>query len=97
MAATTIPGSDAVKFDHAVRYGGHSTIRVQLERVGDVAALRQALRDVGADSELGPLPRLVAIDVPPHVSLSAVRAILEQGGQEGRSEYEEASLQHLDD
>lgn len=97
VAATPIPGSDAVRFHHAVRYGGHSTIRVHLKIVEDVSALRQELRAVGADTELGPVPRLVAVDVPPEVRLSAVREILDRGERHGLWEYEEASLQHSDD
>ena len=38
------------------------------------------------------LPRLVAVDVPPHVPYEGIKTFLEQGEQAGQFEYQEACL-----
>src|SRR5262249_8028073 len=79
-------------FDKLAKSSGHSTIRLWFARAEDVQRTRDELRALGCTSELSDLPRLVAVDVPPSVPYSLVRAKLEQGEQQGLFEFEEACL-----
>ena len=86
-------GSDGeLWYDKLVKPSGHSTIRLWFARPEDVQQTRDELRALGCPSELSELPRLVAVDVPPNVPYSSVRAKLEQGEREGLFEFEEACL-----
>ena len=62
-------------------------------RVGDV---RAALRALGCESEGSDVPCLIAVDVPPDVRYSDVRALLEKLLAEGVLDYEEACLGQVD-
>ena len=83
--------------DGALRYtglsvaSGHSTIRLWFADESNVARVRDHLRGMGCPSELD-LPRLVAVDVPPSVPYSDVRAYLDAQEAVGLFEYEEACL-----
>ena len=70
----------------------HSTLRVILFDERMVADLRTQLRNVGCATELGHVPGLLAVDVPPEVSLQAVRDLLDDGEHAGHWEYEEAAV-----
>lgn len=82
-------------YEKLAKPSGHSTIRLWFARAEDVQKTREELRALGCASELSELPRLVAVDVPPDVPYSAVRAKLEQGEREGLFEFEEACLGQL--
>jgi hypothetical protein len=47
---------------------------------------------LGCSTEQSHLPRLLAIDVPPEVSLEKLRQVLDSGKEEERWGYEEACL-----
>ncbi len=90
-----------LRFRAVVEPSLHSTIRVFLpedspdhrplhERTAD---LRGKLKALGCDTEAN-RPGFFAIDVPPSVKLSAVRAILAPGSEAGFWDYEEATLWH---
>lgn len=70
---------------------GHSTIRLWFANEVNVTPVREHLRGIGCSSELD-LPRLVAVDVPPSVPYSDVRAYLDAEEAAGILEYEEACL-----
>ncbi|ATB35778.1 hypothetical protein CYFUS_001192 [Cystobacter fuscus] len=79
-------------YSELVRPSGHSTLQLWFSRQEDVESVREALRQRGCASELSDLPRLVAVDVPPHVPYANIKALLEQGEQAGQFEYQEACL-----
>jgi len=70
---------------------GHSTIRLWFANESDVQPVRDVLRKMGCSSELD-LSRLVAVDVPPSVPYSRLRAYLEQQEATGLFEFEEACI-----
>jgi Domain of unknown function (DUF4265) len=89
-------------FDRLVEERGHSTLRVifsegsedcrpLLERARD---LREILRKQGCSVELSDDPLVIAVDVPPDVSLTPVRDILDTGEERGLWGYEEATVAH---
>jgi hypothetical protein len=79
-------------YSELVRPSGHSTLQLWFSRQEDVESVREALRQRGCASELSDLPRLVAVDVPPHVPYASIKALLDQGEQAGQFEYQEACL-----
>lgn len=80
------------EFDRLLAQGGHDTVRLLVAATDDVPAVRRDLRALGCPSELGPMSRLIAIDVPPGVDLDAVRAFLARGQSTGHFEVEEANV-----
>lgn len=81
--------------DEPVAYGavltpsGHSTCRVVLvDEDEDVQAARRTLEGLGCDTELSHLDRYFAVDVPPEVSMDEVLAVLKEGQDEGRWEFD---------
>lgn len=90
-----------LRFKALVEPSFHSTIRVILtkdcqdrrpldERTTD---LRGKLKALGCDTEAY-RPGFFAVDIPPSVKLSDVRAILMPGTEAGFWDYEEATLWH---
>ena len=75
-----------------VRASGHSTIRVLIATGEDVPSIRDELRSLGCPSELSDHPRLIAVDVPPSIPYSRIRAVLDDGERKGRFEFEEGCL-----
>lgn len=69
---------------------GHSTIRLAIANAGDIQRVRQELRLLGCDSELG-FGR-VAVDVPPNVPYPRVREYLDARFAEKLLDYEEGCL-----
>jgi Domain of unknown function (DUF4265) len=70
---------------------GHSTVRIVLFDKSILNSLRETLRSMDCSSELdGTL--LLAVDVPPTVSYSAVRQFLDEKERSGVLEFEEGCL-----
>lgn len=88
----TVPDEGMNVFHAVVERSGHSTIRVILFDESQVESLRSALRQRGCPSELSHVPGLVAIDIPPTVTLSDIRQYLDAGVADGLWDYEEASI-----
>jgi len=75
-----------------VRPSGHSTLRVIVYEESDAPGLRRQLEELGCDTEQSHIPNLFAVDVPPSVSLEAVRQLLDADTASEHWEYEEACL-----
>ncbi|HYO54095.1 DUF4265 domain-containing protein [Archangium sp.] len=87
------PGRESVlRYQQIVHRSGHSTLRVFIYDESEVPAVCTLLEQLGCDTERSHLPRLVAIDVPPEVSLEKVRKLLDPGRAQERWDYEEAYL-----
>jgi hypothetical protein len=93
ISATAGPDG-RLRFEGLVQPSGHSTLRLWFAkgREGDVVSIRHQLRELGCSSELSDLPRLVAVDVPPAVSLDKIRTVLDEYESSGLLEYEESCL-----
>lgn len=93
--------SGVLEFRKVVEPSFHSTIRVILvKECSDhrsieerTAELRKRLSTIGCDSE-GVRPGFFSVDIPPSITLSAVRKILVPGFENGLWDYEEATLWH---
>ncbi|HYO56854.1 DUF4265 domain-containing protein [Archangium sp.] len=90
---SAVPQDDGtLGFIEVVHPSGHSTLHVIVYEASEVPALRHELEALGCDTELSHIPNLFAVDVPPSVSLDAVRRLLEAGNASERWEYEDACL-----
>jgi hypothetical protein len=79
--------ASAPQFDEVVEKSGHRTLRVALDaalEIGspEVQRLLGQLIERGCTHELL-RPKLVAVDLPPHVDLLAVAEVLEQASRAG--------------
>lgn len=90
-----------LRFRAVVEPSLHSTIRIALAKICSdrrpieerMRELRGRLEALGCDSEAN-YPGFLAVDVPPAVKLSAVRAVLTPGFEAGLWDYEEATVRH---
>lgn len=73
---------------------GSSLLRVVFLTDEEPTSVREALLELGCSSELAGAWPLLAIDVPADAELDAVRAMLDEGEEQERWEYEEAILRH---
>ncbi|MET0403628.1 MAG: DUF4265 domain-containing protein [Cystobacter sp.] len=89
---SAVPEEKAFRFKEVAQPSGHSTLRVVVHDADDVAAARALFRQLGCSTELSHLPRLLAVDVPPAVSLEELKQVLESGRHQDRWGYEEACL-----
>jgi hypothetical protein len=86
-------------FRQVLASGGHSTLRVFVARgqggadgaLPVVAQLCQILRRLGCSSEVGDVPGLLAVDVPPIAAVQA-HAFLRTGHERGLWDLEEACV-----
>lgn len=79
-------------FRKVVRPSGHSTIRIFTEDTEQVPALRAFFAELECLSEQSHISGLIALDVPPSVSLEPLRQFLAEGAAEDSWGYEEACL-----
>jgi hypothetical protein len=86
------PEEGVFRFKEVAHPSGHSTIRVVVYDPSDVPAVRALFKQLGCSTELSHLPRLLAVDVPPSVSLDTLKEVLDSGRAQGRWGYEEACL-----
>jgi hypothetical protein len=86
------PEEGVFRYKEVVRPSGHGTIRLIVSEASDVPAVRDLFRHLGCPSELSHLPRLIAVDVPPSVSLQELKKVLDSGQEQDRWGYEEACL-----
>jgi hypothetical protein len=89
---SAVPEENAFRFKDVAQPSGHSTLRVVVYDAADVPAVRALFKQLGCSTELSHLPRLLAVDVPPSVSLEELKQVLESGRHQDRWGYEEACL-----
>jgi hypothetical protein len=77
------------------RASGNSLLRVVFLTDEDPTSLGNALIELGCSSEMSRNEwRLLAVNVPAEAHLEVVRAMLDQGEERERWEYQEAILRH---
>ena len=81
-------------FDQMVKPSGNSVIRVVVVDPSRVQQLRDELENLNCYSELSHIKRLIAVDIPPEVSIGLVRTLLDEGEKQEIWSYEESSLRH---
>jgi hypothetical protein len=84
---------DGVQWFSSMQVSSTNTlVRVILSDGRDPNETRQVLLELGCDSELSHLQCLFAVNVPAHVPIDSVRAVLDLAAAEGWLEYEEPIL-----
>jgi hypothetical protein len=86
------PEGGLLRFRRVVHPSGHSTIRVIVYDKGEVAEVRELFKGMGCSIEQSHIPGLIALDVPPSISLAQVQQTLAEGESQERWGYEEACL-----
>ncbi|MGB1240900.1 MAG: DUF4265 domain-containing protein [Chitinophagales bacterium] len=76
-----------------VEEGGHSTIRIYF-KADEVEKVRAFFTNQGCHSELSSNPKWLAINIPPQINYTKIRAYLEEGENKDLWEYEEGCLAH---
>lgn len=86
------PEDGLLRFRKVVHPSGHSTIRVIVYDKGEVAEVRELFKSMGCSIEQSHIPGLIALNVPPSISLARVQQTLAEGEAQERWGYEEACL-----
>ncbi len=89
---SAVPEEGVFRFKEVVQPSGHGTLRVVVYDPSDVPAVHALFKQMGCSTEQSHLPRLIAIDVPPSVSLDELKRMLDAGREQERWGYEEACL-----
>jgi len=92
IVSAAVDNEDLI-FQEVAEQSGHSTIRLIIYNEYAVPAIIERFLNQGCDAETT-FNKLVALDVPPDVSLEAVKAKLDLGYTQGQWDYEEASIYH---
>jgi Domain of unknown function (DUF4265) len=82
-------------FQEVLRPSQNSVFRIYVSEETDVPNARASFKHLGCESELSDLPKLFAVEVPGDVAFGPVSALLTEGLDKGRWEYEEACLRHV--
>ncbi len=85
---------DQFQFKQLIQRSANSVFRLYLSDPSDASAVRQRFRELGCESEQSDIPKLIAVDIPGSVRMKPVAALLDEGLQSGRWEYEEGVLRH---
>jgi hypothetical protein len=96
VVAVTQDDAGVLWANKTIRWSGNCTIRVITFRDGPLHGDRQAVLDAfkpfGVEGEGVEQYGLVALNVPPHVDLVAVKRLLREGEQDNRWAYEEGCI-----
>ena len=83
-----------LRFKRLIRPSANSVFRLYLSDVSDAKAARESFRKLGCESEQSHIPKLVAIEIPGTAPIEPVAALLDEGAESGRWEYEQGVLRH---
>jgi hypothetical protein len=79
-------------FQEVVEPSGHSTVRLMVAKEEEVPAILEHFERQGCTGENHFTPRLIALDVPPSISLDELKQELDMGYALARWDYEEACI-----
>lgn len=82
---------EVLRLQEVVEASGHSTLRLLVKDEDSVPEVVERFEHLGCDTEVT-FGKLVALDVPPSVSLDDVREKLDLGDAQSQWEYEEACI-----
>jgi hypothetical protein len=88
------PQEGQLQFKEMVRPSSNSVFRLYVSDPTDVQAVRDSFRKLGCESELSNNPKLVAVEIPRTAPFEPVAALLDEGANSGRWEYEQGVLRH---
>lgn len=89
---SAVPEQGLLCFKEVVQPSGHSTLRLIIYKEAEVPSSIEHFTRLGCESERSHIPGLIALDVPPTVSLATLKQELDSGHAQGRWDYEEACL-----
>lgn len=84
--------ADSLYYRSTLNESSNSLLRVVMFDRRDAGPLRSQLAELGCSTELGPIPSLIAVNVPETVGLQDAIAVLKEGFDKGYWDYEEAIL-----
>jgi len=82
------------RFRRVIEPSGHSTLHVIVFDATKMDGVRKALRELGCESELSHVAELVAVDVPPDISVDEVTRYLDEKEADNELEYQTGALRH---
>ncbi len=85
---------EELMFKKLVRPSSNTVFRLYVSDAAAMQAIRDSFRELGCESELSHLPKLVAVECPGNVSFAPVAAFLEQGEESGQWKYDEGVFRH---
>jgi hypothetical protein len=78
-----------------IKESGHSTVRILFNNKKNVQITRNSLIELGCESEVSNIPKLISVDIPPDVDyFKNIKPFLDEGVQNGKWGYEESCLAH---
>lgn len=89
---SAVPEQGLLSFKEVVQPSGHSTLRLIIYNEAEVPSIIEHFTRLGCESERSHIPGLIALDVPPTVSLAVLKQELDSGHAQQRWDYEEACL-----
>jgi Domain of unknown function (DUF4265) len=92
IVTATVEDEDLI-FQEVAEQSGHSTIRLIVYNEHAVPAIVERFLNQGCDAETT-FTKLIALDVPPEVSLETLKEKLDLGYTQGQWDYEEACIYH---
>lgn len=87
---------DELFFDELVEKSGHSVFRLIISDPAETQEIRSELKNLSCDTEASHIEGFISVDCPPVADFSRVLDYLQAGEDDGRWEFEEASLRHED-
>ena len=79
-------------FEDLLETSGHSTVRVIFWNAEDLKPAADELIRLGCDWEGSHIPSMIAVDVPPTVDYTIIKAFLDEGFHNKLWDYQEACL-----
>lgn len=83
---------DELRFQEVVKPSGHSTVRLMVADEAEVSEILEHFESRGCTGQNTFMPKLIALDVPPSVSMDDLKQELDMGYARARWDYEEACL-----
>ena len=89
---SAVPEQGLLCFKEVIQPSGHSTLRLIVYDEAEVTSIIEHFTQLGCESERSHIPGLIALDVPPSISLAILKQELDAGHTQERWDYEEACL-----
>lgn len=78
-----------------IKESGHSTVRILFNNKKEVQITRNKLMELGCESEVSNIPKLISVDIPGDVDyFKNVKPFLEKGVEKNLWGFEEACIVH---
>lgn len=89
---SAVAEEDELVFQEVVEPSGHSTVRLMVANEAEVPEVLEHFESKGCTGLNNFMPKLIALDVPPSLSMDDLKQELDMGYARARWDYEEACL-----